>query len=109
MFSLGNIVGSIEDKRRQDIRLANHNTISRSISKPIIQNIPRPKMVDKSTMTVVATSSVYCDTTELEARAKELAVLEKFKKSQEEKSAKAALMRAVLGTPKAEVHEADDE
>jgi hypothetical protein len=51
---------------------------------------------------------VYCDTTELETQAKELAILEKFKKSQK-KHAKAEILRAVLGTPKAEVHDAYDE
>ena len=38
-----------------------------------------------------------------------LAVLQKFKKAQEEKIAKTALMRAVLGAPKGETYDAEDE
>lgn len=57
MFSLGNI----ETKRHQDIILANHNMVNTPVSKPVIQNTARPRMVDKSTMSDVTTSSVYSD------------------------------------------------
>lgn len=117
MFRLGEIVNTIETKRQEDIKIANHNTATITVIKKNPTKISNIKdtaakkqiMIDKSTMTDIETKSVYCDTTELENRAREIAVLEKFKKTQEEKIAKAALMREVLGTPKGETYEAEDE
>ena len=117
MFRLGNIVNSIEAKRHEDIRLANYNTATRTVIKKVptkasniqVTTTKKPIMIDKSTMTETETKSVYCDTTELENKAREIAVLEKFKKAQEEKIAKTALMRAVLGAPKGETYDAEDE
>lgn len=116
MFKLGDIVNSIEAKRQEDIKLVNHNTITRTVIKKVpikastqSRTIKKPAMIDKSTMTDTEMKSVYCDTTELENTARELVVLEKFKKLQEEKTTKTALMRAVLGTPKGETFDADDE
>ena len=108
MFKLGSIVNNIETKRREDIRLANH-------SKRHIKNTPynhtpkKPKMLDKSTMTDNKTCSVQTDTSELEMIAKEIAVLEKFKKAQQERAAKAKIMNTFLGPPKAEIYDAEDE
>lgn len=107
MFSLGTIVNNIEAKRRQDIRLANHNTLTKPVSdRP---TAIKPKMVDKSTMTEVTTRSIQSDTTELENMVKEMAVLEKFKKAQAERLQKAALMTAVLGASNTETYDAEDE
>lgn len=108
MFKLGSIVNNIEAKRREDIRLANH-------SKRHIKNTPynhtpkKPKMLDKSTMTDNKTNSVQTDTSELETIAKEIAVLEKFKKAQQERADKAKIMNSFLGPPKTELYDAEDE
>ena len=108
MFKLGNIVNDIETKRRNDIRLANHS--KKIINKPPVnRSVNRPKMIDKSTMTEVKTNSIGIDTKELETKAKELAVLEKFKKAQADRVAKAALMNSFLGKPKQELYDAEDE
>lgn len=117
MFKLGNIINSIEAKRNEDIKLANHNTAIRTVIKnvptkaSIVQStaVKKPIMIDKSTMTETEMKSVYCDTIELENRAREIAILEKFKKIQEEKTTKTALMRKVLGTPKGNTFDAEDE
>lgn len=117
MFRLGDIVNSIETKRQEDIKIANHNTTTITVIKKVptkIFNIhdttaKKQIMIDKSTMTDIEMKSVYCDTTELENRVREIDVLEKFKKAQEEKFAKTTLMRKVLGTPKGETYDAEDE
>lgn len=103
--------------RLGDIKIANHNAATITVIKKVptkisdIQDTATKKqiMIDKSTMTDIETKSVYCDTTELENRVREIAVLKKFKKAQEEKNAKTALMRKVLGTPKRETYDAEDE
>ena len=115
MFNLGNIVNEIETKRRVNLRLANHSKSNNIASNPkLLSNRPkiinnRPKMVDKGTMTEITTRSIQTDTIELEKTVKELAVLEKFKKAQQERIDKAKLMNSFLGPPKSEIFEAEDE
>lgn len=122
MFNLGNIVNEIETKRRVNLRLANHSKSNNIASNPkllsnrpkMVDNRPkiinnRPKMVDKGTMTEITTRSIQTDTIELEKKVKELAVLEKFKKAQQERIDKAKLMNSFLGPPKSEIFEAEDE
>ena len=110
MFNLGNIVNDIETRRRNDIRIANYSKRTIPIKSSRVQaKINTPKMVDKSTMTEIKTKTISTDTKELENIAKERAILERFKKSQIERLEKAALMKSFLGTPKAELYEAEDE
>jgi hypothetical protein len=108
MFKLGSIVNDIETKRRQDIRLANHS--NRRIKNTPSKHIPqKPIMLDKSTMTENKTKSIQTDTLELETIAKEISALEKFKKAQLERAAKAEIMNSFLGPPKAELYDVEDE
>ncbi len=70
-----------------------------------LHNTSKPKMIDKSTMTEIQTTSVCCDTKELESINAELKALEVFKKQQEDRITQASLMSAYLGTSMQEVHE----
>ena len=108
MFNLGNIVNDIETHRRKDIRIANYSKRTIPIKSSRVK-INTPKMVDKSTMTEIKTKAISTDTKDLENIAKEKAILERFKKAQIERLEKAALMKSFLGTPKAELYEAEDE
>jgi predicted patatin/cPLA2 family phospholipase len=143
MFRLSNIVSNIEIARRNDIHIANTNTISKPITSDnqlaletlkdelkaekskyntAVKEIEhlrktskleqeksrvdtKSKMIDKSTMTEIQTSSVGCDTKELESINAELKALEIFKKQQEERITQASLMSAYLGTSRQEIHE----
>uniref|UniRef100_A0A6C0LM15 Uncharacterized protein n=1 Tax=viral metagenome TaxID=1070528 RepID=A0A6C0LM15_9ZZZZ len=110
MFSLSTIVSNIEIARKDDIRMANYQSNPNSVvnpptlskplttinTKPLTTINTKPKMIDKSTMTEIQTTSVYCDTKELETINNEMKALELFKKQREEKITQAALMNAYL-------------
>ena len=102
MFSLSTIVSNIEIARKDDMRMANYQSNPNrvvnppTLSKPLTTINTKPKMIDKSTMTEIQTTSVYCDTKELETINNEMKALELFKKQQEEKITQAALMNAYL-------------